>query len=73
MYLWLTNSFKGEVGGDWGQRMSEDYILSTINNNVIHILEREMGYGFGVPDFYEDNDRPPGGFNSDIIMWQGIL
>lgn len=24
-----------------------------------------------LPDFYEDNDRPPGGFPTNTIMWAG--
>lgn len=71
MYLWLTSAFQGGAGGDWGQRMSEDYILATMDNDEVHILEHEMGHGFGLPDFYEDNDRPPGGFPCHTIMWAG--
>ncbi len=69
MYLWLTSAFQGGAGGDWGQRMSEDYILAIMDNDEVHILEHEMGHGFGLPDFYEDNDRPPGGFPCHTIMW----
>lgn len=71
MYLWGTSNFSGGAGGDWGQRISEDYILSTLKNNEVHIIEHEMGHGFGLPDFYEANERPPGGFPTNTIMWAG--
>ncbi|CAM4503361.1 dockerin [Paenibacillus macerans] len=71
MYLWGTTNFGGGAGGDWGQRMSDDYILSTVNNNEIQITEHEIGHGFGMPDFYGENDRPQGGFPVPTIMWAG--
>jgi hypothetical protein len=71
MYLWGTSNFEGGAGGDWGQRISDDYILSTLDSNEVHIIEHEMGHGFGLTDFYEDNDRPPGGFPTPTIMWAG--
>ncbi|MDS0527543.1 discoidin domain-containing protein [Clostridium sp. SHJSY1] len=71
MYLWGTTNFEGGAGGDWGQRISDDYILSMLDTNEAHIIEHEMGHGFGMPDFYEDNDRPPGGFPTPTIMWAG--
>lgn len=71
MYLWATSNFGGGAGGDWGQRMSDDYILSTVNQNEIQITEHEIGHGFGMPDFYEPQDRPPGGFPVPTIMWAG--
>ncbi|MBU3176871.1 hypothetical protein KPL47_10860 [Clostridium estertheticum] len=30
-----------------------------------------MGHECGLPDFYEDNDRPAGGFPTPTIMWTG--
>ncbi|GGG03939.1 hypothetical protein GCM10010912_55910 [Paenibacillus albidus] len=71
MYLWATANFGGGAGGDWGQRMSDNYILSTLNNHEIEITEHEIGQGFGLPDFYEPQDRPPGGFPLPTIMWAG--
>lgn len=71
MYLWATSGFGGGAGGDWGQRMSDDYILSTVNSNEIQITEHEIGHGFGLTDFYEANERPPGGFPVPTIMWAG--
>lgn len=71
MYLWATANFGGGAGGDWGQRMSDEYILSTVNNYEVHIMEHEIGHGFGLPDFYGAQDRPPGGFPLPTIMWAG--
>ncbi|MGS5019766.1 dockerin [Paenibacillus sp. JJ1683] len=71
MYLWGTSNFQGGAGGDWGQRMPDDYILSTLNSDEVQITEHEMGHGFGLPDFYEEHERPPGGFPVPTIMWAG--
>lgn len=71
MYLWGTSNFQGGAGGDWGQRMPDDYILSTLNSDEVQIIEHEMGHGFGLPDFYEEYERPPGGFPVPTIMWAG--
>lgn len=71
MYLWGTTNFGGGAGGDWGQRMSDDYILSILNADQDEIMEHELGHGFGFPDFYEEQDRPPGGFPDKTLMWVG--
>ena len=71
MYLWGTSNFQGGAGGDWGQRVSDEYILSSDDNGENHIIEHEIGHGFGFPDFYEDADRPPSGFPTHTIMWAG--
>lgn len=67
MYIWATEGFGfGGAGGDWGQRMSDDYYLSIINSNLGMILQHEIGHGFGLTDFYggegESDGFPPGGF-----------
>jgi len=71
MYLWGTTNFGGGAGGDWGQRMSDDYILSVANANEATIIEHEIGHGFGLTDFYGADERPPGGFPVPTIMWAG--
>lgn len=68
MYLWATQGFPaiGGCGGDWGQRLSDDAYLQMLNGTGIHVLEHEIGHGFGMTDFYggegESNGFPPGGF-----------
>lgn len=71
MYLWGTANFGGGAGGDWGQRMSDDYILSNLRAQESEIIEHEIGHGFGLPDFYQAHERPPGGFPVPTIMWAG--
>lgn len=71
MYLWGTSGFEGGAGGDWGQRVSDQYILQCLNDDEAHVIEHEMGHGFGLPDFYEEDDRPPMGFPDSTIMWAG--
>jgi hypothetical protein len=75
MYLWGTTGFEGGAGGDWGQRVSDDYILEMITEdaylNESEIIEHEIGHGFGITDFYGDDERPPQGFPENTIMWAG--
>ncbi len=68
MYLWATQGFPaiGGCGGDWGQRLSDDAYLNMLDGTGIHVLEHEIGHGFGLTDFYggegESDGFPPGGF-----------
>ena len=68
MYLWATSSWMGAVGGDWGQRMSEDAWLSGSM-----MIDHEMGHGFGITDFYQEQERPQDMNNGSVtsIMWAG--
>lgn len=72
MYLWETANFDVIAGGhrgDWGQRMSDNYILDTANATEASITEHEIGHGFGMTYFYDEDERPPGGFPVGTIMW----
>lgn len=40
--LWLTDDIEGGTGGDWGQRISSDYMLGALGSDNIHILLHEM-------------------------------
>lgn len=80
MYLWATQGFPsiGGCGGDWGQRLSDDAYLNMLSGSGIHVLQHEIGHGFGMTDFYggegESNGFPPGGFpneNKSSIMMAG--
>lgn len=68
MYMWATQGFPdiGGCGGDWGQRLSDTAYLNMIDGSGIHVLEHEIGHGFGMTDFYggegEIDGFPPGGF-----------
>lgn len=68
MYLWATQGFPdiGGCGGDWGQRLSDTAYLNMLDGTGVHVLEHEIGHGFGMTDFYggegESNGFPPGGF-----------
>lgn len=68
MYLWGTQGFPsiGGCGGDWGQRLSDDAYINMLDGTGIHVLEHELGHGFGMTDFYggegESDGFPPGGF-----------
>lgn len=68
MYMWATQGFPdiGGCGGDWGQRLSDTAYLGMIQNGSLHVLEHEIGHGFGLTDFYggegEIDGFPPGGF-----------
>ena len=79
MYLWCTQGFPaiGGAGGDWGQRMSDDAYLGMLGGQNLHVLEHEIGHGFGITDFYggegEQDGYPVGGFpgNGTSIMMAG--
>ncbi len=71
MYMWATQGFPsiGGCGGDWGQRLSDDAYLNMVDGSGIHVLEHEIGHGFGITDFYggegASDGFPPGGFPSE--------
>ncbi len=79
MYMWATQGFPdiGGCGGDWGQRLSDTAYLGMIQYGSLHVLEHEIGHGFGMTDFYggegESDSFPPGGFpgGENSIMMAG--
>ena len=79
MYMWATQGFPdiGGCGGDWGQRLSDTAYLGMVQNGSLHVLEHEIGHGFGMTDFYggegESDGFPPGGFpgGENSIMMAG--
>lgn len=57
----------GGYGYYWGQQLSDEAVLGLADGNTsVHILEHEVGHGFGFTDFYggegESDGFPPGGF-----------
>jgi hypothetical protein len=63
--LWLTDGLGGGFGGDWGQQVGKEYMLSTLRAENIHILLHEMGHTFGLDDFY---DWTPTGVSNFIML-----
>jgi hypothetical protein len=51
--LWLTQGMGGGAGGDWGQRMGQEYFVNSLNSNQITIYLHELGHTFGLDDFYD--------------------
>jgi hypothetical protein len=60
--LWLTAGMAGGQGGDWGQRIGSEYLMGALGNEDVHILEHEIGHGFGLEDFYDWSPSGVGGF-----------
>ncbi|KAJ3041565.1 hypothetical protein HDV00_009041 [Rhizophlyctis rosea] len=63
--LWLTSGMTGGAGGDWGQRIGSEYMVSNVNTDNIHILLHEMGHTFALDDFY---DWTPTGVTNFIML-----
>ncbi|KKK18719.1 hypothetical protein P175DRAFT_0496365 [Aspergillus ochraceoroseus IBT 24754] len=51
--LWLTDGFQGGAGGDWGQRMGQEYFMENLKTENIHIYLHEIGHTFALDDFYD--------------------
>jgi hypothetical protein len=60
--LWLTAGFGGGHGGDWGQRIGAEYLMSNLNSENISILLHEIGHTYGLDDFYDYDPLPGEGF-----------
>ncbi|GIJ90500.1 hypothetical protein Asppvi_009455 [Aspergillus pseudoviridinutans] len=63
--LWLTDGFQGGAGGDWGQRVGQEYFMQNVNSENIHIHLHELGHTFGLDDFY---DWTPTGQTNFIML-----
>jgi hypothetical protein len=62
MSLWLTAGMNGGAGGDWGQRIGQEYFVNALGQENIHILLHEMGHSWGLNDFYTFDPLPSEGF-----------
>ncbi|WP_460073472.1 hypothetical protein [Streptomyces sp. YKOK-I1] len=62
--LWLTKGMQGGAGGDWGQRVGQEYFVNALDQEDIHIYLHEVGHTFGLDDFY---DWTPTGVSSFIM------
>ncbi|KAL3440377.1 hypothetical protein BJX65DRAFT_290566 [Aspergillus insuetus] len=63
--LWLTDGFSGGTGGDWGQRMGQEYFMEAVESENIHIYLHEIGHTFALDDFY---DWTPTGVTNFIML-----
>ncbi|KAF2821533.1 hypothetical protein CC86DRAFT_105844 [Ophiobolus disseminans] len=62
--LWLTPNFGGGAGGDWGQRVGQEYFMQNVKAENIHIVLHELGHTFALDDFY---DWTPSGVTNFIM------
>jgi hypothetical protein len=64
MSLWLTKGMGfGGAGGDWGQRLDQEYFTNALDEENLHIYLHEVGHTFGLDDFYDWTPTPDvGGF-----------
>ncbi|MCH7230847.1 cellulose binding domain-containing protein [Glycomyces sp. L485] len=51
--LWLTEGMGGGAGGDWGQRMGQEYFVDSLHSAQVTIYLHELGHTFGLDDFYD--------------------
>jgi hypothetical protein len=63
-WLWFDDRLPGgggaaAVGGDWGLRMPVSTFLGAFAKPSDHIVEHEMGHGFGMQDYYEWRGSKP--------------
>ncbi|KAJ4316161.1 hypothetical protein N0V94_005579 [Neodidymelliopsis sp. IMI 364377] len=63
--LWLTPGFGGGAGGDWGQRVAQEYFMENVDAESIHIFLHEVGHTFALDDFY---DWTPSGVTNFIML-----
>eukprot|EP00644_Phytophthora_capsici_P009900 jgi/Phyca11/9564/fgenesh1_pm.PHYCAscaffold_39_\ len=66
--LWPKQGLEGGFGYDWGQEVNLENMLSTIDEDQLVIVAHEIGHGFGLPDFYEDADKPNAKWPNCIMM-----
>ncbi|MER5182997.1 cellulose binding domain-containing protein [Streptomyces sp. NPDC002896] len=61
--LWLTKGMGfGGAGGDWGQRVDQEYFTGALDAENVHIYLHEVGHTFGLDDFYDWTPTGVGGF-----------
>lgn len=68
MSFWIDDSLASSLGGlgyNWGQELGPKYVFDNLEAEDMHILQHEMGHGFGLLDFY---DWEPQGQSSFIMM-----
>jgi hypothetical protein len=71
-WLWFNDRLPGgggaaAVGGDWGLRMPVSTFLDAFDKPSDHIVEHEMGHGFGFQDYYDWRGATPEGGSIMIV------
>uniref|UniRef100_A0AAV1USC6 Neutral zinc metallopeptidase n=1 Tax=Peronospora matthiolae TaxID=2874970 RepID=A0AAV1USC6_9STRA len=56
--LWPKDGLEGGLGYDWGQEVNLENMLQSIDMEQLTIVAHEIGHGYGLPDFYEESDKP---------------
>ncbi|GMF52722.1 unnamed protein product [Phytophthora fragariaefolia] len=65
--LWLKQGLGG-FSYNWGQQVNLDNTVSALDQDQLVIVAHEIGHGFGLPDFYEDEDQPNANWPKCIMM-----
>ncbi|KAH6625849.1 hypothetical protein C7974DRAFT_208568 [Boeremia exigua] len=63
--LWLTPGMQGGAGGDWGQRVGQEYFMQNVDAENIHIYLHEVGHTYALDDFY---DWTPEGVTNFVML-----
>ena len=75
-WIWVDDQLPGgggagAVGGDWGLRMPVATLVGSLGKSGDHIIEHEMGHGFGFQDYYDWTGSTPDGGSLMIVGSQG--
>ncbi|KAF1847452.1 uncharacterized protein K460DRAFT_414198 [Cucurbitaria berberidis CBS 394.84] len=62
--IWLTPGLGGGAGGDWGQRVAQEYFMENLDLENLHIVLHELGHTFALDDFY---DWTPAGVTNFVM------
>uniref|UniRef100_M4BWX1 RxLR effector candidate protein n=1 Tax=Hyaloperonospora arabidopsidis (strain Emoy2) TaxID=559515 RepID=M4BWX1_HYAAE len=66
--LWPKDDLVGGLGYDWGQEVNLENMLQSIDMEQLTIIAHEIGHGYGLPDFYEESDKPNLDWPTCIMM-----
>ncbi|KAF4129192.1 putative cellulose-binding family II [Phytophthora infestans] len=66
--LWPKQGLEGGFGYDWGQGVNLENMVQNIDEEILHVVAHEIGHGFGLPDFYEEEDKPSKDMAPAIMM-----